>query len=194
MDDEDIWQENPQSVRDVEWDRISSGFTNSGYREGITAGKESALQPGFDEGFAEVGAPIGRQLGILRGIASALLSSLPTTPPNPERAALEEQLRTVISQLGAIRFSDIAPPDLEAERHAREHLGDRRLEEADETEVPVPEEVQDKRAIESLEDMLAQMGSGSATTTKRPSMNDVNDLQTRLLAICRQLGLSPQWS
>lgn len=28
MDDEDIWQENPQSVRDVEWDRISSGFTN----------------------------------------------------------------------------------------------------------------------------------------------------------------------
>lgn len=132
-------------------------------------------------------------MGILRGIASALLSSLPITPQTPEKATLLEQLRTILSQLGIIRFSDIAPPDLEAERHAREHLNDRRLEEADETEVPVPEEVQDKRSIESLEDMLAQMGSGSATT-KRPSMDDVNDLQNQLLAICGQLGLSPQWS
>ena len=28
MEDEEIWQENPQSIRDAEWDRISSGFTN----------------------------------------------------------------------------------------------------------------------------------------------------------------------
>ena len=28
MDEEDIWQENPQAVRDAEWERISSGFTN----------------------------------------------------------------------------------------------------------------------------------------------------------------------
>ena len=132
-------------------------------------------------------------MGILRGIASALLSSLYNTDPNPQKAALVEQLRDIVSQLGAIRFTDIAPPDLEAERHAREHLGDRRLEEADETEVPVPEEVQDKRAIESLEDMLAQMGGGS-TTAKRPSMDDVNKLQNRLLEICGQLDLSLQWS
>ena len=165
----------------------------AGYREGITAGKESALQAGFDEGFANVGAPIGRQLGILRGIASALLSSLRSSASDPQKATAVEQLREIASQLGAIRFSDIAPPDLEAERHAREHLGDRRLEEADETEASVPEEVQDKRAIESLEDMLAQMGSGS-TPTKRPSIDDVNELQKRLLAICRQLGLSLHWS
>ena len=132
-------------------------------------------------------------MGIVRGIASALLSSLQSAAPDPQKSSAVEQLRDIVSQLGAIRFSDIAPPDLEAERHAREHLGDRRLEEADETEVPVPEEVQDKRAIESLEDMLAQMGGGS-TTTKRPSMDDVNELQNRLLAICGQLGLSVQWS
>ncbi|KZT73845.1 hypothetical protein DAEQUDRAFT_702818 [Daedalea quercina L-15889] len=193
MEDEDIWQENPQSVQDAEWEKISSGFTNAGYREGITAGKESALQSGFDEGFAQVGAPIGRQLGILRGIASALLSFLQGSTSHPNQAALAEEIRTIGSQLGAIRFSDVAPPDLEAERHAREHLGDHRLEEADEAELPVPEEVQDKRAIESLEDMLAQMGGGAAAA-KRPSMDDVKELQNRLLSICSQLGLSLQWS
>ncbi|KAH9936248.1 uncharacterized protein B0H18DRAFT_1113669 [Fomitopsis serialis] len=194
MDDEDIWQENPQFVRDAEWDKLSSGFTNAGYREGITAGKESALQAGFDEGFAQVGAPIGRQLGILRGIASALLSFLQASPATPEKAVIVDEVRAIVSQLGSIRFPDIAPPDLEAVRHAREHLGDRRLEEADEAEMPVPEEVQEKRSIESLEDMLAQMGGGAAETAKRPTMDDVSKLQARLLAICTQLGLSLQWS
>jgi hypothetical protein len=37
-----------------------------GYREGITAGKESALQEGFDTGFASVGAPLGRDIGFIR--------------------------------------------------------------------------------------------------------------------------------
>ncbi|TFY69541.1 hypothetical protein EVJ58_g330 [Rhodofomes roseus] len=194
MEDEEIWQEGPQSVQDAEWAKLSSGFTNAGYREGITAGKESALQAGFDEGFAQVGVPIGRQLGILRGIATALLSSLQTSVTASQNTVSVDEVRAITSQLGSIRFSDIAPPDLEAVRHAREHLGDRRLEEADETETPIPEEVQGKRAIESLEDMLAQMGGGAAATAKRPSMDDVNELQKRLLAICGQMGLSLQWN
>ncbi|KAJ7058045.1 hypothetical protein C8F01DRAFT_1149291 [Mycena amicta] len=43
----------PESSSHIEWSKISSEFTNAGYREGITAGKESALQEGFDAGFAQ---------------------------------------------------------------------------------------------------------------------------------------------
>ncbi len=48
----------------------------SGYREGITAGKLSTLQEGFDQAFAEVGVPLGRQVGLLRGKMDALLFSV----------------------------------------------------------------------------------------------------------------------
>ncbi|KAF7345106.1 Yae1-N domain-containing protein [Mycena venus] len=71
--DEEATQE---TSRDIEWSKISSEFTNVGYREGITAGKESALQEGFDTGFAGVGAPLGRDIGFLRGMSSALVAFL----------------------------------------------------------------------------------------------------------------------
>ncbi|KAG7085740.1 hypothetical protein E1B28_003283 [Marasmius oreades] len=40
------WDENasPHIVSDSEWAKMSNEFANAGYREGITAGKESALQ------------------------------------------------------------------------------------------------------------------------------------------------------
>ncbi|KAG8925007.1 hypothetical protein FRC02_010050 [Tulasnella sp. 418] len=56
-----------------EWTRISETFHNDGYREGITTGKESALQQGFDDGFNDIGVPIGKEIGILRGIVTGLL-------------------------------------------------------------------------------------------------------------------------
>lgn len=62
----------------------------TGYREGITAGKLSTLQQGFDQGFNEVGASLGRQLGALRGQLAALLlltSSPTSTSPSSAAAA-----------------------------------------------------------------------------------------------------------
>lgn len=44
--------------------------TQTGYREGITSGKLSTLQQGFDEGF-NLSAPVGRTRGELRGQANA---------------------------------------------------------------------------------------------------------------------------
>lgn len=55
----------------------------AGYREGITAGKEEALQEGFDAGFAEFGAPVGKEIGVLRGMSAALLVFLDKYPPPP---------------------------------------------------------------------------------------------------------------
>ncbi|SPO28232.1 uncharacterized protein UTRI_04631_B [Ustilago trichophora] len=59
--------------------KVEALFNDTGYREGITAGKLSTLQGGFDQGFNEVGALLGRQVGLLRGQIAALLVLL-TSP------------------------------------------------------------------------------------------------------------------
>ncbi|PWY99655.1 hypothetical protein BCV70DRAFT_200577 [Testicularia cyperi] len=64
--------------------KIEGQFHDAGYREGITAGKLSTLQGGFDQGFNEVGAPIGRSVGILRGQIAALVSILSSTTMSTE--------------------------------------------------------------------------------------------------------------
>ncbi|KAH9162714.1 hypothetical protein EDB89DRAFT_2024320 [Lactarius sanguifluus] len=71
----------------------------TGYRDGISSGKEVALQEGFDAAFACSGAPRGRELGVLRGLATAhLLPHLPLLPRRPARV-LE-----IVDKLAAGRF------------------------------------------------------------------------------------------
>ncbi|KIJ07744.1 hypothetical protein PAXINDRAFT_120784, partial [Paxillus involutus ATCC 200175] len=78
MDSDSPWEEHPRTEHapEANWTKISTEFTNSGYREGIIAGKEASLQEGFDAGFADVGVPTGRELGNLRGAASTIVSFL----------------------------------------------------------------------------------------------------------------------
>lgn len=112
----------------------------TGYREGITKGKLSTLQGGFDQGFNEVGAPLGRQIGLLRGQVAALLlllssntSSRPTkrvksstTLPllaNPKVEEAEKMLRKIAAELDRLKLADVAEPDYEAMEHEREHEG-----------------------------------------------------------------------
>ncbi|KAI0754906.1 hypothetical protein C8Q80DRAFT_1095305 [Daedaleopsis nitida] len=199
MDDEAIWSNDPTILRDSEWGKISSDFTNAGYREGITAGKESALQEGFDDGFAQVGAPIGRELGILRGVCSALLAFLSRTPS--PRSELVNQVREITTALANVRFSDIAPPDLEAIAHAREHLESVQAmdEDDDGADLTDPaklnEEIRDKRDIEGLEDLMAQMNaSGRIGDPARPTSEDVAKYKERLMKITQDFGLTLQWS
>ncbi|KAH9854759.1 hypothetical protein C2E23DRAFT_867335 [Lenzites betulinus] len=203
MEDETFWSNDPKVLQDSEWAKISNEFTNAGYREGITAGKESALQGGFDEGFANTGAPLGRELGILRGLCSALISFPDRTEggPSTTQATLAE-VRDIAGQLANVRFSDIVPPDMEALAHAREHLdvSAPRDDDEDVEDITDPanlnEEIKGKRDIEGLEDMLAQMnasGSGSAVQT-RPRAEDVARLKDRILQIAHGSGLSLQWS
>lgn len=135
----------------------------SGYREGIIAGKEAFLQSGFDAGFADVGVPLGRELGNLRGAVAALGSFLKSQEPD----SLElEELRSISSVLSAIRFSDIAPPDLEAEQHAREHL-----------------DLDDRTVVENTP-------SGTETVPRKSQkMEDVAKLKERLALLTTKLGL-----
>lgn len=148
-------------------------FYQAGYREGITAGKEAHLQEGFDTAFASVGVPLGRQLGLLRGLTSSLVSFLSTTA-----SPLLPEARLIATRLSEFRLSDIAPRDLEAEQHAREHLEDAANEN---------EEIANKRNIESLEDMMANM---NAETEKiRPTTDDLQMIKGELEELCARSGL-----
>ncbi|KAF6761641.1 hypothetical protein DFP72DRAFT_1031086 [Ephemerocybe angulata] len=173
------------------WQKIASDFTNAGYREGITAGKEGALQEGFDSGFALTGAPLGRDIGRIRGISSALLALINKATLSFPPGALDE-LRNIAAQLADIRFSDIVPPDLEAEEHAREHM--RTEGEALEMD---SEELKDKKDVEGLEDLLAGMsasGNGKERKPQRPTMQDFEVVKKRLEALVGTLGLQIQLS
>ncbi|KAK0476070.1 hypothetical protein IW261DRAFT_1339996 [Armillaria novae-zelandiae] len=179
------WDEEVTSdlhIGETEWNKMSSEFINTGYREGITAGKEAALQEGFDAGFAQVGAPIGHELGLLRGIASVLTAFL-SSASDPDW----QEARRISSALSSIRFSDIAPRDLEAEQHAREHLEDG---------APEPEEIEEKRKIEDLEDMLNRLSAGKNITVDegRPTLEDLQKLKERLKALMEKSSLEVERS
>jgi hypothetical protein len=117
----------------------------AGYRDGITAGKTAALQGAFDSGFALVGAPLGRRLGQLRGRAAAQLAVLVTPAASrvrPGGVRVEEQgqqrellreLRALIGELARMQLQQLAPPDIEALRHAAEDEGREASEIRDET-------------------------------------------------------------
>ncbi|KAJ9473848.1 NADH:ubiquinone reductase (non-electrogenic) [Pseudozyma hubeiensis] len=120
--------------------KVEALFNDTGYREGITAGKLSTLQAGFDQGFNEVGAPMGERLGLLKGQVAALLlltsstakvaakkgagrksgANLPgLSEERAEEARLE--LKGLAESLDAVRLEDLAEPDYEAMEHEREH-------------------------------------------------------------------------
>lgn len=135
---------------------LTFSYTQAGYRDGIGEGKAATAQRGFDEGFGKIGVPIGRELGLLRGVAASLLAYLTSNASSTTTASISEyernsitsETRNVIRALGRIRLSDLAPRDLEAEEHARAH-GE---------EIELPQELKDKRDMESLEDSLGAMG------------------------------------
>ncbi|KAI0062935.1 hypothetical protein BV25DRAFT_1884607 [Artomyces pyxidatus] len=182
------------TAQDSEWTKLSTNFTNAGYREGITAGKEGALQEGFDTGFALVGAPLGRELGLLRGLASALLSHLDFLPVGTVADSQREEARALVNALAPVRFSDIAPRDLEAEQHAKEHLaadGDDDDDAMDENE-----ELAEKRRTEQLEDMMRRLDAGSGREGEsRMGVEGVREVRARLEALCVAVGVDarPIW-
>ncbi|KAI1163552.1 hypothetical protein F5B18DRAFT_309937 [Nemania serpens] len=60
--------------------RLQAQHNTVGYREGITAGKASSMQAGFDQGFvigANIGIRAGQILGLLEGIRAALVDAGP---------------------------------------------------------------------------------------------------------------------
>jgi len=186
------WDEDADgtALHDVEWSRMSSDFTNVGYREGITAGKEAASQEGFDDGFANVGVPIGQELGVLRGVSSVILSFLKQSAGFTGHEELASEAEDVASQLSRIRFSDVIPRDLEAEEHARQHM------DAEGVALDVNEEIAAKRDLEGIEDMLADLTAGNGKSKgagERPTIDDLRTLKERLMLLSKRLDLGINW-
>ncbi len=133
----------------------------AGYREGITIGKLSALQSGFDQAFASSVHP-SRRLGQLRGRAASLLALLKFVNAEDRTRSIdeaEENLRTISTALNRIKRTDILPPDKEAEEHAKMEHGDEGLAGGD---TAMTEEVQQRRQVEALESALEGMGSNAS--------------------------------
>lgn len=163
-----------------------TGVAKAGYREGISAGRGFTLQAGFDEGYSITGAPLGRELGYLRGLASSLLvyltsSTASHTPciTSEDREAAVASAREIVRGLGKLKVQDLAPRDLEAEAHAREH-GE---------EVQVPPELAEKREMESLEDQLAGMGSQIGQQEQPSGRQALDDCKLQLQNLLARLGL-----
>lgn len=122
----------------------------------------------------------------MRGVASSILillgSNTITFPSSTgDRQQLLDEARDVSAQLSRIRFSDIMPPDIEAEAHAREHLQMRG------EEVGLDEDLKGKKEMETLEDMLEKMGENGSST--RPTADSVKALGHRLVTLLQHLGL-----
>jgi hypothetical protein len=101
------------------------------------------------------------------------------------------EAQEISSQFSRVRFSDIMPRDLEAEEHAREHL------EAEGIELDMNEEIADKRDLEGLEDMLANLSANNGKSkgkNARPTVDDVRALKGRLSLLTNRLDLGIEWS
>ncbi|KAK0238423.1 hypothetical protein EDD85DRAFT_508120 [Armillaria nabsnona] len=173
------WDEEVTSdlhVGEAEWTKMSSEFTNTGYREGIAAGKEATLQEGFNAGFSQVGVPIGHELGLLRGIASVLAAFLSSVSDSDW-----EEARSITSALSSIRFSDI---DVEAEEHFENGV------------VPGSEKGDEKREIEDLEDTLNRLSTAKTIKADegRPTLEDYQRLKRRLKSLMERLSLDVERS
>ncbi|KAL3420258.1 ABC1 domain containing protein [Phlyctema vagabunda] len=73
----DSHDDTPRSANDEVSDipRLKEKHQTEGYRDGVTAGKATSVQAGFDEGYglgAVLGLKIGALLGLLEGLAAAV--------------------------------------------------------------------------------------------------------------------------
>ncbi|KAI1818549.1 hypothetical protein GGS20DRAFT_594467 [Poronia punctata] len=66
--------------------RLQAQHNSIGYREGITRGKASAIQAGFDQGYA-LGANIGLKAGQVLGLLEAISAALSKSGDGDKRAA-----------------------------------------------------------------------------------------------------------
>jgi len=205
--DDSPWDDSPSGgtthAAEAEWTRLSSDFQNAGYREGITAGKERALQEGFDKGFALTGAPLGRELGLLRGLTNALLLHLSQTRTQQHdddaesesgtSAQIVPQLRELLDALAAVRFADIAPPPppppSHVHVHVREEEGEAEAEGYTTAAHCVEEDVKSDSGGGEEESSPRSAGFGSVVVTTTTTTEDVRALRVKLETLLRESGL-----
>lgn len=106
-----------------------------------------------------------------------------TDQASSSSAILIEQTRELVRRLGRIKLVDIAPVDVEAEQHAREH-GE---------EISLPLELQDKRELESLEEQMQGLSGGGGDAVQKPASSgkkqELDECQSILDDLLEKAGL-----
>jgi hypothetical protein len=164
-------------------------YFQAGYREGITAGQQATAQAGFDEGYNTKGVPLGRETGLLRGVAASVLAYLGTNASidrliaPQDHEAFTQQARDLVRKLGKFRVADLAGPDVEAEQHAKEHGED----------VVVPQQIQDQRDMDSLQDSLEGLTNQRKIQTSAvptPPYEELQACKRELKGLLERLNLN----
>ncbi|GAA5893333.1 Yae1 family protein [Sporobolomyces salmoneus] len=201
MNDYDPWLDEDESqpvsatgstpssqISEQEWDKLSSRYSDAGYRDGITAGKNAKLQTGFDQGFA-LAAPYARELGALRGIAASLLSLLTTASGakhastlidslseeegggggSTSKEGLVTELREIVNSLGKLDAIRILPVDEEAEEHAKSHEDE-----------GISQQMRDRKEMREMEDLMSGIGGKAKQTS---GMEECRERLARILAV-----------
>lgn len=205
----------PNQISQQEWEKLSSRYSDvsvpcksvdtlksahatsclqAGYRDGITAGKNSRLQTGFDQGFS-LAAPYAREIGALRGIAASLLSLLTVPSANATKNArpvLEDafspeggqeqkervvaELRELVSALGRLDANKVLPVDEEAEQHAREHEDE-----------GISEVMRQRKEMREMEELMG--GLGGAKDEGATGDRAVRECRDRLVEVLKVFHL-----
>ncbi|BGP23831.1 hypothetical protein Rt10032_c05g2450 [Rhodotorula toruloides] len=182
----------PDQISQQEWEKLSSRYSDAGYRDGITAGKHSRLQAGFDQGFS-LAAPYAREIGALRGSASSLLSLLAVPSANATRnagpvleaafsrdaeveARVIAELRDLVSSLGRFDANKVLPIDQEAEQHAREHEDE-----------GISELMRQRKEMRETEELMG--GLGGKKDDGASGDRAVRECRDRLLEVLKVFGL-----
>ncbi|GAA5971783.1 hypothetical protein JCM11641_001511 [Rhodosporidiobolus odoratus] len=175
----------PDQISRQEWDKLASRYSDAGYRDGITAGKNSRLQAGFDQGFA-IASPYARELGALRGTAAGLLALLTTTggsakyagpvvghlEPNA-KAQVVAELREIVNALGKLDANKVLPVDEEAVQHAKEHEDE-----------GISEVMRQRKEMREMEELMGGLGG-----TKEEQHGGVDDCRRRMSVVLKVIGL-----
>lgn len=162
----------------------------AGYREGITDGKLSTLQQGFDVGFARAVTP-SRRLGNLRGRIAGLIGYLQSLPAPGNDEGLLHRAREVRTLLGRVKRGDVCEADEEALAHAREEHPDPdeevrsgRVDAGGDWSVSAG--VGERREMERLVDALDGLGGGGEGVRQGEVLDEFEE---RVGALEREAGL-----
>ncbi|GAA5937361.1 Yae1p [Sporobolomyces koalae] len=203
MNDYDPWHSEDEALESApgteqistqEWDKLSSRYHDAGYRDGITNGKNSNLQLGFDQGFS-LASSYARQVGQLRGVATTLLSILTTQSGSKHvptlinaqdegntKDSIVSQLREVVNLLGKLERDQVLPVDQEALEHAKSHNNDSTAA------TGFSQEYVDKQEMNELGDMLNTLGH-NATTRSRDHVAQLEECRTQVGIVLERMGL-----
>ncbi|KAF8755049.1 Essential protein Yae1, N terminal [Rhizoctonia solani] len=165
-------------IADREWNKLSNDFVTAGYREGITEGKNRPFRRGLTMGSHRL---VHRS--VVRSVYSEDKRMRYLHCARQHLAQLEVEVREIVQGLSRLKLSTLAPPDMQAIEHAREH----------ESDAPDVGDVETNNQMGDLEDAFESLSTsksaGKEDVMRRSveAMAELDRLRKRLESVYTQL-------